>query len=140
MTSYQGRLSAGNYDKMANYLEEVHRMEKFFDRFEVRYVPRLDNCDVDHLAWIASSRRPTLPDVIFEKLSKPSVKPAEENIEAANPNQLVIDEPEHELAYAWMNPIRMFLDNPPPSDNNTEVECIACKSKMYHLIDGVLYR
>jgi hypothetical protein len=77
MTSYQGRLSAGNYDKMANYLEEVHRIEKFFDRFEVRYVPRLDNCDVDHLAWIASSRTPTLLDVIFEKLSKPSVKPAE---------------------------------------------------------------
>jgi hypothetical protein len=49
---------------------------------------------------------------------------------------MVIDEP----AYDWMSLIRAFLDNQPPSDDNTEVECIACKSKMYHLIDRVLYR
>jgi hypothetical protein len=36
-------------DMMAVYLAKVHRMEKFFDRFEVRYVPRLDNHDADHL-------------------------------------------------------------------------------------------
>jgi hypothetical protein len=35
---------------MARYLAEVHRMEKFFDGFEVRYVPHLDNRDADHLA------------------------------------------------------------------------------------------
>jgi hypothetical protein len=40
-----------------------HRMEKFFDGFEVRYVPCLDNCDANHLAWIASFRAPTPPDV-----------------------------------------------------------------------------
>jgi hypothetical protein len=59
---------------MAEYLVEVCRMEKFFDRFEVRYVPRLDNHDADHLAWIASSRAPTPPDVIIEKLTKQKIK------------------------------------------------------------------
>jgi hypothetical protein len=39
-----------------------------------------------------------------------------------------------------MNPIRMFLENQPPSYDNTEVERIVRKVKMYHLIDGVLYR
>jgi hypothetical protein len=34
----------------------------------------------------------------------------------------------------------MFLDNQPPSDDNAEVERITHKSKMYHLIDGILYR
>jgi hypothetical protein len=48
-----------NNDKMVEYLAEVRRMEKFFDGLEVRYVPYLDNCDADHLAWIASSRAPT---------------------------------------------------------------------------------
>jgi hypothetical protein len=66
-----------NNDKMAEYLTEVRRIEKFFDGFEVRYVPRLDNRDVDHLAWIASSRMPIPPDVIIEKLTKPSVKAVE---------------------------------------------------------------
>jgi ribonuclease HI len=32
-----------NNDKMAEYLAEVRRLEKFFDGFEVRYIPRLDN-------------------------------------------------------------------------------------------------
>jgi hypothetical protein len=32
-----------NNDKMAEYLAEVRRLEKFFDGFEVRNVPRLDN-------------------------------------------------------------------------------------------------
>jgi ribonuclease HI len=53
-----------NNDMMAEYPAEVRRMEKFFDGFEVWHVPRLDNRDANHLAWIASSRAPTPPDVI----------------------------------------------------------------------------
>ena len=48
-------------------------MEKFFDGFEVRYIPRLDNKDLDHLAWIASSRSLVPDDVILERLSSPSM-------------------------------------------------------------------
>jgi hypothetical protein len=80
---------------MTEYLVEVRRMEKFFDDFEVRYVQRLDNCDVYHLAWITSSRTPTSLDIMVEKLSKPSVKP-----EPANEADLmVIDEPDQEPTY-----------------------------------------
>jgi hypothetical protein len=35
---------------MTEYLAEVRKMKKFFDDFEVRYVPRLDNRDADHLS------------------------------------------------------------------------------------------
>jgi hypothetical protein len=124
---------------MTNYLVEVCRMKKFFDRFKVRYVPHRDNHDANHLAWIASYRAPTLLDVIIEKLSKPSVRPTKEDIDAATPDLMVIDEPEQEPVSDWISPIKMFLDSHPPSDDNTKVEHIACKSKMYHLIDGVLY-
>jgi hypothetical protein len=51
---------------MTDYLAEVRRMEKFFDGFGVRYVPRLDNRDTDHLVWITSSRDPIPSDVIIE--------------------------------------------------------------------------
>jgi hypothetical protein len=88
-----------NNDKMVEYLAEVRRMEKFFDRFEVQYVPRLDNHDTHHLAWIASSEELTLSDVIIEKLSKPSVKQAEAANKAINQDLMVIDELEQELAY-----------------------------------------
>jgi hypothetical protein len=125
---------------MDDYLAEVRRMEKFFDGFKVWYVPHLDNHDIDHLAWIASSKAPTPPDVITKKLSKPLVKPTEEDTEVAKSDLMIINEPEQELAYDWMNSIKMFLDNQPPSDDNAEVERIARKSKMYHPIDMVLYR
>jgi hypothetical protein len=49
MTPYLRRFSVGskagaegircNNDKMAEYLAQVRRLEKFFDGFEVRYVP-----------------------------------------------------------------------------------------------------
>jgi hypothetical protein len=88
---------------------------------------------------IASSRAPTPSDIIIEKLSKPSVRPAEEDINVAKPDLMVIDESDQEPAYDWMSPIRIFLDIQPPLDDNAEVDHIARKSKIYHLIDGILY-
>jgi hypothetical protein len=84
---------------MAEYLAEVHRMEKFFNGFEVWYVSRLDNYYADHLAWIASSRAPTPSDVIIEKLTKPSVRSVEEAIDATKSDLMVIDKPNQGLAY-----------------------------------------
>jgi hypothetical protein len=68
------------------------------------------------------------------------VRPAEEVIDAAKQDLMVIDELEQGLAYDWMSPIKMFLDNQRPSDDNAKVERIARKSNMYHLIDGILYQ
>jgi hypothetical protein len=39
-----------------------------------------------------------------------------------------------------MSPIKAYLDNQSISDDNMEIERIARKSRMYHLIDGALYR
>jgi hypothetical protein len=52
---------------------------------------------------------------------------------------MVIDDLEQKLVYDWMHPIKMFLENQPPSDDNAEVEHIACKSKQYHIIDNILF-
>jgi hypothetical protein len=60
---------------------------------------RLDNRYADQLVWIASSKAPTPPDVIIEKLSKPSVKPAKSTSEAIEKDLMVIDEPDEEPAY-----------------------------------------
>jgi hypothetical protein len=39
-----------------------------------------------------------------------------------------------------MSPIKAYLDNQPISDDNAEIKHITHKSRMYHLIDGVLYK
>jgi hypothetical protein len=122
---------------MADYLAKVRRMEKFFDAFEVWYVPRLDNQDADHLAWIASSRAPIPSDVIIEKLTKPLIKLVETLREM---DLMVIDGVEQQAEVDWMSPIKVYMDNQPISDDNAEIERIAHKSRMYHLIDEVLYK
>jgi hypothetical protein len=52
---------------------------------------------------------------------------------------MVVDDLEQEPAYDWMHPIKMFLENQPPSDDNAEVEQTARKSKQYHLIYVMLF-
>jgi hypothetical protein len=122
---------------MADYLAEVRRMEKLFDDFEVQYVPHLDNRDADHLAWIASSRAPIPSDVIIEKLTKPSFKTVETLREI---DLMIIDGSEQQPEINWMSPIKAYLDNQPILDDDAEIERIARKSRMYHIIDGVLYK
>jgi hypothetical protein len=53
---------------------------------------------------------------------------------------MIIDGAEQQPEVDWMSPIMAYLDNQPISDDNVEIERIARKSRMYHLIDGVLYR
>jgi hypothetical protein len=108
-----------------------------FYGFEVRYVPRLDNRNGDHLAWIAMSRALIPSDVIIEKLTKPLVKAVEPLREA---DLMIIDGAKLQSEIDSMSPIKAYLDNRPISDDNMEIERIVHKSRMYHLIDGVLYR
>jgi hypothetical protein len=92
---------------------------------------------VDHLAWIASSRVPILSDVIVEKLTNTSIKSVETLEET---DLMIIDGVEQQPEIDWMHPIKAYLDIHQISDDNAESECITCKSRMYHLIDKVLYK
>jgi hypothetical protein len=67
------------------------------------------------------------------------MKSEESTSEEVGADLMVIDELAQQPSYDWISPIRAYLDNQPPSDDNAEVECITSKSRMYHLIDGVLY-
>jgi hypothetical protein len=62
---------------------------------------------------IASSRAPTPLDIIIKKLLKPSVKPTESTCKVIDQDLMVIDEPDQEPVYDWMQPIKMFLENHP---------------------------
>jgi hypothetical protein len=53
---------------------------------------------------------------------------------------MIINGAEQQPENDWMSPIKTYLDNQPISDDNAEIKHIARKSRMYHLIDGVLYR
>jgi hypothetical protein len=69
-------------------------------------------------------------------LTKPSVKEVEPLKEE---DLMVIDGAEQQPTIDWMSPIKAYMDNQLISYDNAEIERIACKFRMYHLIDGVLY-
>jgi hypothetical protein len=53
---------------------------------------------------------------------------------------MIVDGAEQQPETDWMSPINAYLDNQPILDDNAEIERIARKSRIYRLIDGVLYR
>jgi hypothetical protein len=53
---------------------------------------------------------------------------------------MIIDGAEQQPEIDWMSHIKAYLDDQPISDDNAEIECITRKSRMYHLIDEVLYK
>jgi hypothetical protein len=53
---------------------------------------------------------------------------------------IIINGAEQQPEIDWMSPIKVYLDHQPISNYDAEIERIAHKSRMYHLIDGVLYR
>jgi hypothetical protein len=76
-------------------------------------------------------------NVIVEKLTKPSIKSVETLRET---DLMIIDGAEQQPEVDWMSPIKAYLDNQPILDDNAKIKHIARKSRMYHLIDGVLYK
>jgi hypothetical protein len=74
---------------------------------------------------------------LLKKLTKPLVKAVEMLRET---DLMIIDGAEQQPEINWMSHVKTYLDNQPILDDNAEIERIACKSRMYHLIDGVLYR
>jgi hypothetical protein len=53
---------------------------------------------------------------------------------------MIIDGSEQQPEINWMSLIKAYLDNQPILDDDAEIERIARKSRMYHIIDGVLYK
>jgi ribonuclease HI len=94
---------AYNDNKMAKYLEEVWKMEKFFNGFKVRYVPMLDSRDTSHLAWVASSLALTPQEVIIERFIKPSVTVKWQEANSVHQDLMVVDRDDQQPdATDWM--------------------------------------
>lgn len=131
-----------NNERMANYLAEVQKMEKHFDGFEVRHVPRLDNRDADHLAWIASSRSPVPEDVVLEKMLVPSTAAPHKGLELPEePIVMVIDGPDGVQDEGdWRLPIQSYLECDLPPDDSAEAQRMAHKARVYVLMDDELYK
>ena len=129
-------------EKMAAYLAEVRKLEKDFLGFNVCYIPRIDNQDADHLAWIASSRAPVPDDVIIQILTTPSITIKNEATPLTGNDIMIIDnqEPE-EPEEDWRTPIKAcVVQELSPGVDDAATQRMMRKARVYTVIDGELYK
>lgn len=142
---------------MTDNLAEVRKLEKKFIGFEIKYIPRNDNCLANSLFRQAFSRSAGQIGIFIERLSKPFVKSSDDTVEGVvvyeTYNQLgglseidapkgVVEELVALLEYedSWIDPIRKFLQDRVMPEDDALLEQVFRRSRMYTLVDDVLYR
>jgi hypothetical protein len=63
-------------EHMAAYLEELRKMEKRFQRLELKHIPRGENVEADKITKRTSHRLAQPADIFEEGLFKPSASPS----------------------------------------------------------------
>jgi len=59
---------------MKMYLDAVRAMKKYFKGFTAIHILRAQNDEADKLAKAAACKEPLPPDVVYEKITKPSTR------------------------------------------------------------------
>jgi hypothetical protein len=66
------------------YLAEVRNMERHFQGFTIEHLPRKRNGEADELAKKAATGEAMPPDVFFEILTTPFIKPDKQPLSTVN--------------------------------------------------------
>jgi hypothetical protein len=70
--------------ELVKYLAEVRKMERHFRGFTIEHLPRKRNGEADKLAKKATRGEAMPPDVLFEILTTPSIKPDKQLLNTVN--------------------------------------------------------
>ena len=115
---------------MAQYLDEVKKLEKHFRDFEVQHIPRKENSLADQLSKLGSSRTPVPTDVFLEYLTKPSIETG-----STTPEVGVIEQDAE-----WIKPLSTYLASGTLPDDPQQKDRLIRRARMYKLVEGSLYR
>ena len=94
----KGKLEVSD-NRMRGYLTQVKHLQKNFESFDLRHIPRGGNIHADSLATLATSSAQNLSRIILvEDLGKPSGE-----------KDKMIYIPHVRIGPSWMDPIIQFL-------------------------------
>ncbi|XP_057426035.1 uncharacterized protein LOC130719423 [Lotus japonicus] len=118
--------------QLSKYLEVVRRLMMEIGKIRIEHVPRSQNERADVLAKLASTGRlGNYQTVIQETLPRPSIDLVEVKLKSVK--SVIEGEP------SWMEPIKIFLENP-SKDDDLNSRAKRREASFYTLVDGELYR
>ena len=116
---------------MRGYLTKVQQLQKNFESFDLRHLPRSGNTHTDSLAMLVTSSTQNLPCIILvEDLSGPSEKKGK-----------MVCVPHVRVGPSWMDSIIQFLSKDVLPENKSDAEKIRRKAPWFWLSeDQKLYK
>ena len=128
--SVKGELEARD-ERMQGYLNQIRRLQRKFDSFDLQHILRGGNTHADSLATLATSSAQNLSRVItVEDLSKPLGEKG---------NMIYV--PHVRVRPSWMDPIIQFLSKDVLPEDKSEAEKIRRKAHWFWLFeDQKLYK
>jgi ribonuclease HI len=116
--------------ELVKYLAMVRALERRFQRFTLKYIPRLENAEADALVKAASKNLPILEGTFYQVLGSPATETASKAFQ-----MVLLTECED-----WRQAITDALHNTFNLEDEANVIRMAARARNYTLIDGNLYK
>jgi ribonuclease HI len=112
------------------YLAAVRRMEKHFEGFTLKHIPRSENSEADQLAKAAAQNEALPPDVFYQNLTEKAIREEEEKPKTVH---AIVSED-------WRSPIFAYLNGAYEELDKKEIDRMNSRTKHYKIIGGELYK
>jgi ribonuclease HI len=116
--------------KLVKYLAEVRKMERHFWGFTIEHLPRKRNGEANELAKKAAKWEAMPPDVFFEILTAPSIKPDKQLLNTVNAI----------ASMDWRAPIIAFLRGDYEPIETHDMRRMQARARGYVLKDDNLFK
>ena len=116
--------------ELIKYLSVVRNLERRFEGFTLKHIPRSENAEADELAKAAANNLPLPPNTFYQILKSPATA---ETSKALKPILHLQNED-------WRKAITEFLEGKTTEEDEAKAARIQARARNYTIIDGVLYK
>jgi hypothetical protein len=116
--------------ELVKYLATVRTLERRFQGFTLKYIPRAENVEADELAKAATNNLP-IPDGTFYQVLQAPTTPAI----AKAFKQVLLTKSED-----WRQLIIDQINNVQHLEDEASIARMAARARSYTLVDGILYK
>jgi hypothetical protein len=116
--------------ELVKYLDTVRALERRFQGFTLKHIPRAENAEADELVKAAANNLPIPEGAFYQILHVPTTQA----IAKAFKTVLVTESED------WRQLITDYLNNVHHSEDEASTVRMAAKARSYTLVDGILYK